>query len=135
MRIRRYGLIAYWLVFVSLTLHAGSNRGFARNRETVPYPWEDVFETCALIGVETAVLYVILRPPTFRRSWRRVFAALLYVSILRVVINKPAALFDLAGYVYVPETFALITFLALFILLVQMIAMWCWRRATQRRRA
>ena len=134
MMIRRYGLTAYWIIFVLLTLHAGRNRRMVRNRETVPYPWEDVFETCALIGVETAVLYVILRPPTFRRSWRRVLAALLYASIL-IVINKPPALFDLAGYVYVPETFALITFLALLILLVQMIAMWCWRRATQRRRA
>jgi hypothetical protein len=134
MRIRRYGLIAYWLVFVLLTLHAGRNRGFVRNRETVPYPWEDVFETCALIGVETAVLYVILRPPTFRRSWRRVLAALLYASIL-IVISKPAAMFDLPGYLYVPRTFALTTFLVLLILLVQMIAMWCWRLAKERRKA
>ena len=111
-----------------------ARRLVARNRETVPDPWEDVFETCALIGVETAVLYVILRPPTFRRSWRRVLAALLYASILWV-INKPPPLFDLAGYVYVPATFALITFLALLIVLVQMISMSCWRLAMGRRRA
>jgi hypothetical protein len=135
MLIRRYGLIAYWIFFVLLTLHAGRDPGHVRNRETVPYPWDDVIETCALIGVETAVLYVILRPPTFRRSWRRVVAALLHTSILRVVINKPRAMFDLAGYVYVPETFALITFLALLVLLVQMIAMRCWRLAMERRPA
>src|SRR6266850_8615697 len=105
-----------------------ARRLVARNRETVPDPWEDVFETCALIGVEIAVLYVILRPPTFRRSWRRVLAALVYASIL-IVISQPAAMFDLAGYVYVPRTFALTTFLVLVILLVQIIAMRCWRFA------
>src|SRR5467141_606283 len=49
--------------------------------------------------------------------------------------QQAASLFDLAGYVYVPATFALITFLALLIVLVQMISMSCWRLAMGRRRA
>ena len=114
MLIRRYGLTAYWIIFVLLTLHAGRNRGMVRSRETVPYPWEDVFETCALIGVETAVLYVFLRPPTFRRSWRRVLAALVLTAGL-VAVEESNWTFDRAGYHYVNWTLAHLTLLGLLV--------------------
>jgi hypothetical protein len=40
----------------------------------VPYPTKDVALLCGAVAVEVAVLLVVLRPGTYRRSWRRALA-------------------------------------------------------------
>jgi hypothetical protein len=127
---RRYFLVVYWLLFAAMAADWGQYPGLVLNRELVPYPWKGVGIMWALLGVEVAVLYAILRPVTFRRSWGRLALALLYAGLL-VAYGVVTFVTDMPGYYYVPTYFAMATMLGLlvFAFLLGLTIWWRRRRA------
>ena len=105
--VRRYGWIAYWLVFVVYTLSAARNPGFVRNPESVPYPWRAALLTCVLLGLETAALNATLRPLSATHSWRRVAGAS-GLALVLALLSLSTAFSDMPGYYYAPGLFALV---------------------------
>jgi hypothetical protein len=109
---RRYFLGAYWLVFVGLAVDWGQYPGYVLNPEQQPYPWKAVALICGLVAVAIAILYAILRPVTFHRSWGRLGFALLYAGAL-FVVGAATFVTDQPGYYYVPAFFSAATLLGL----------------------
>ena len=103
----------YWLVFAVLAVNWGQYPGLIAGTELPPYPWKGVVITCGVLAVETAILYAILRPVTFHRSWWRLGFALLYGGLL-LVVSAFTFVTDMPGYYYVPAYFSAATMLALF---------------------
>ena len=102
----RYGLLLLWLAFGPITANAARDPGFVLNGETVPYPWTTAVATWGILGLETAVVYMILRR---RRGFPIAFTlvALLFAgSVLTTVTDMP-------GYVYVPSRYHLALLLTL----------------------
>jgi hypothetical protein len=90
---RRYGLIIYWAAFAALTVRAGHDPGFAPS--LTAYPWKGVALTVGQLAIAVAILYAILRPRTFRRSWGRLGTAFLFVLVLFAFTLAPT---DMPGY-------------------------------------
>jgi hypothetical protein len=109
---RRYFLVAYWLVFAIWTVNWGKYPGLVLNPELTPYPWKAVGVTCGVLAIEVAILYAILRPVTFDRSWGRLGFALLFGACL-LAFSALTFFTDMPGYYYVPAYFSVITMLAL----------------------
>jgi len=93
--LRRYGLLLVWLAFGVLTANAARNPGFVAHPETAPYPWRAALATWAILGLESAVFYLIARS---RRRLRFAFAlaALLFVGDCFTIVT------DMPGYYYMP---------------------------------
>lgn len=122
---RRVVLPLYWLAWMLETLRAGREPGLLGpniNRSNYPYPWEGVALTCLVLAALTAVLYAILRPMTFARSWGRLGAATAFAFVLAIVSTLSFTT-DGPGYSYVPGKFSLVT-LALLLLGVVTLAIW-----------
>ena len=113
--IRRYGLTFYWLAFAGYTLEAARHPGLVALDAQVPYSWDGVVATWAVLGVATVILHAILRPRTFRRSWGRLAGALGYALVL-TALALVTFVTDMPGYVYVPAYFAAVTLLGLVLL-------------------
>ena len=111
---RRYFLVAYWLVLVTWAANWGKYPGLVVNPELAPYPWKAVGVTCGVLAVEVAILYAILRPVTFDRSWSRLGFALLY-GVCLLTFSAFTFVTDMPGYYYVPAYFSAITVLALLV--------------------
>jgi hypothetical protein len=103
---RRYGWVAYRLVFVALTLDAARSPGFVPHRETVPYPWAPALLTCALLGAQTAALNAVLGPSSANQSWKRVASAST-LALLFAALSVVTMVTDMPGYYYTPGLFAL----------------------------
>jgi len=112
---RRYFLVVYWLVFATWAVNWGKYPGLVVSPELAPYPWKAVGVTCGVLAVEVAILYAILRPVTFDRSWGRLGFALLYGACL-LVFSAFTFVTDMPGYYYVPAYFSAVTVLALVVL-------------------
>jgi hypothetical protein len=112
--VRRYFLAAYWLLFAAFTLYLGQFPGYVQHPELEPYPWVGVLVTWIVLAAEVAILYWILRPVTFSRSWGRLGFALLYVGAL-FVFGAVTFVTDMPGYHYVPAYFSAATLLGLLI--------------------
>ena len=113
--VRRYALVAYWLLFALFTLYAAQHPGLVSDPEAIPYPWRGVVVTWAILAVATGILHAVLRPRSFRGQWSRLGAALLYSSLL-LVFTLVTFVTDMPGYVYVPGYIALVTFVGLLLL-------------------
>jgi hypothetical protein len=124
---RRYFLGAYWLLFVGLAVDWGQYPGYVPNPELQPYPWKAVALSCAFLAVAVAVLYAILRPVTFHRSWGRLGFALLYAAVL-FVVGAATFVTDQPGYYYVPAYFSAATLLGLIVFAVFLGASTLWQR-------
>lgn len=60
-----------------------------------PYPWNDVLSFAAMIAGETGLLYAILRPRSYRRSWARALVATIVFAFLtnywiKLVMHAPS---------------------------------------------
>jgi len=71
------------------------------------YPVWGVVAVSALIGIFIGILYLILRPATYRRSWGRLFAAIAYSGVL-VALGIATLVTDMPGHAYVPAMFAIV---------------------------
>ena len=125
--VRRYFLVLYWLAFVALAVDFGQYPGYVPNPELQPYPWKAVMLTCALLAVAVAILYAILRPVTFHRSWGRLGLALLYAAVL-FVAGAATFVTDQPGYYYVPAYFAAATLLGLVVFAISLGLSSLWQR-------
>lgn len=109
-----------WIVSVLVAFRGGFQPGFVPPPPpgvTSPYPLVGVILVSIVTGIESAFLYLVLRPLRFTWSLLRVgvaFAAFLVLSIL--VIYTFAT--DEPGYAYVPGSFTLVLTFLLFILLI-----------------
>ena len=124
---RRYSLAVYWLAFAALTVDWGQHPGFVAHPELAPYPWNGVAVTLGVLAVEVAILYAILRPVTFHRSWGRLGFALLYAGIL-LVVSAFTFVTDLPGYYYAPAIFSAATMLGLILLTLVLGLSALWQR-------
>jgi hypothetical protein len=71
------------------------------------YPVWGVVAVSTLIGIFIGILYLILRPATYRRSWGRLFAAIAYSGVL-VALGIATLVTDMPGHAYVPAMFAIV---------------------------
>jgi Ca2+/Na+ antiporter len=81
--LKKYWIPGLWLLCVPLYAWAGvSPDQYAEAvLHTHPaYPWGGVLSAIAITAVEALVLYAIIRPKTYLRSWKRSAAALLLFS-------------------------------------------------------
>ena len=115
--VRQYGLLVYWLAFAAYTLVAARHPGLVAPDVQVPYPWDGVLMTWAVLGIATGGLHAILRPRTFRRSWGRLAGAFGYALGL-TVLAVVTFVTDMPGFVYVPAYFAVLTLLGLGVLAI-----------------
>jgi hypothetical protein len=100
-----------WLLSVAAALRGGFQRGL-EPRELIgrpaPYPWLGVSIVSLVTAVELGIIYLILRPPTFRWSVNRAAIAL-GVSVLLSGLHIATTVTDVPGFVYVPAAFSLLT--------------------------
>ena len=124
----RYFLTLYWLFFAALAVYLGQYPGYVLHPELAPYPWEGVLITCIALAIAVAILYAILRPGTFDRSWGRLAIALFYAGLL-LLFGAVTFVTDMPGYYYVPAYFAAMTTLILLVRAFVMGATTLWHRA------
>jgi len=123
---RSYWLGLYWLVFAVYTLYAATYPGYVRNPEAIPYPWLGVFCTWGFLAVLTYVFHIVLKPPAFLQSRKRLALAIAIASGL-VAISVITMVTDQPGYYYVPMQFSFITFLALVVCAIVLAGVALWR--------
>ena len=78
--LNRYWIPGMWLLSIPLYCWAGANPdqyAAAVLRTHPPYPVGSVLACVAITAVESSLLYAIIRPRTYERSWKRCGAALL----------------------------------------------------------
>ncbi|MDR7149564.1 hypothetical protein J2W49_001513 [Hydrogenophaga palleronii] len=126
---RRYCLLLYWLMFALITLYQAQWPGLMLHPERWSYPWRAVAIVWALLAVLVGVLYVILRPETFHRSWGRLAGALVYAAGL-LVVGILSVVTDMPGYYYVPAQFSVVTMAVMLIFAAFQVlsVLWCRRR-------
>ncbi len=131
-KIRRYGLAIYWVAFAAFTAYVARSPGLMIHPEEWTYPWKSVLFIWALLAVLIGLLYLILRPVTYHRSWGRLASALIYAGAL-LVLGMFTVATDMPGHGYVPAIFGLVTFALVVLLCIVQIssALWArWRHAT-----
>jgi hypothetical protein len=101
--------------------------------ELQPYPWKEVGLTCTSMAAEVAILYGILSPVTFNRSWRRLGFALLYAAILFIVGAVVSLKSDQPPYYYVPSYFGAATLLGLTVFAMWLGISTIWHRVRLKR--
>src|SRR5262245_28213554 len=126
---RRYCLLFYWLVFAVFTLYEAQFPGLMLHPEEWRYPWGAVVVVWALLAILVGILYAILRPVSFNRSWGRLLGALTYSAIL-LVLGYFSVVTDMPGYYYVFAQFSIVTMagMLMFAVFQAVSALWRWRR-------
>jgi hypothetical protein len=127
--VRRYCLLVYWLLFAGLTVCEARFPGLVLNPDKWRYPWGAVVAVWTLLAILVGGLYVILRPRTFHRSWRRLIGALAYSAVL-FALGVASIVTDMPGYYYVPAQFAVVTLAGMLILVLVQGLRALWRRRT-----
>ena len=126
---RRYCLLIYWLLFAAFAVHQARYPGLMQHPEEWRYPWGAVGAVWALLAVLVGILYLILRPVTFHRSWGRLTGALAYSAVL-LVLGLLSVVTDMPGYYYVPAQFSVVTMAGMLIFAAFEIVsvLWQWQR-------
>jgi hypothetical protein len=106
--LRNYGLVAYWLAFALYTIYMAQFPGLLRDPSSWRYPWSAVIVVWSLLAVLVAILYFVLRPMTYRRSWGRLAGACAYSAAL-LILGLASVVTDAPGFYYVPAVFSLVT--------------------------
>ena len=94
--LRRYGLVALWVLSVVLIAIGGSRPGEDFGASS-SYPLVAVLILILLTAAETALLFLLLRPMNYCRSWPRTLLALaifrlLAVSLELIITDQPGFL-------------------------------------------
>ena len=133
--LRHAALPGAWLLFVGLALRSGRDPGYWHAFDPeLTYPWRHVLAACALITVELFALTVILRPWSYRRSWRRASFALL-AWLLPTTWELARGGTHQPGYAYANLSFVLLMLPALLLLAIVSFGAARAREAGQRTRA
>lgn len=123
---QRYCLLFYWLVFAALTLYEAQFPGLMLHPEEWRYPWGAVFVVWALLAISVGILYAILRPASFNRSWSRLSGALAYSAIL-LFLGYISVVTDMPGYYYVFAQFSIATMAGMLVITVFQATSALWR--------
>ena len=83
----------------------------------------------ALLAILVGILYAILRPISFNRSWGRLLGALAYSAIL-FLLGYFSVVTDMPGYYYVFAQFSIVTMASMLVFAVFQAgsALWRWGR-------
>ncbi len=101
----RFVLLIVWALSVGFDLIGGTDPGFRPLNSGFQYPWWPVARTCAVVTVESVVLYLVLQRAPFRRRARRAFAAAtLAFGVLAFEMFFQRT--DQAGWTYTNSVFA-----------------------------
>jgi len=98
-KLRRYGLPALWLLSAALVAAGGRTPGYWewRDNPDPPYPLVAVLAACLFTAGETLLLYVLLRPRSYSRNWRRTLLSLgVFVPWFVLASGRT----DMPGYLY-----------------------------------
>ena len=116
-RLFRIGIIpAVFLAFIPYAIAAGRDPGFVLPEDVGPYPIGRVIGVIILLAVESAFLFAMLSPATYRLAeWRRPLKVLGFV--LLAFFFEPMVT-DMPGYVYVNTAFLLTWFVILALLVL-----------------
>jgi hypothetical protein len=121
-----------WLLSVLAIVRGGLNSGLAPYpilsegqsypsplplRELPPYPWATVIIMSIVTAIESAVLYLILRPSKFAWSLTRAGVAFAVFLPLSILGFRTTAV-DVSGDLFAFGVFNLLLFFLLFILLI-----------------
>jgi len=71
----RFLLLIVWALAVGHALIGGTDPGFRPLSTGFEYPWWPVARVCAVVTLESLVLYAVLRRAPFTRRSQRAFAA------------------------------------------------------------
>lgn len=85
--LRKYGLSALWVLSLPLLIWGGFVNPEAVSGDP-SYPFGFVLLFALLTLLETGLLYLILRPNSFRRSWGRVIIALIVFTPISVAARS-----------------------------------------------
>lgn len=110
-RAKLYGMTAYWTLFAGLAVRQAQFPGLVLEPVPQPYPWRGVFLIWAVLAIETALLYLLVRPIAINLPWKRLLALFGYCISL-VMVSALTFVTDMPGHYYVPSMFASLTFLA-----------------------
>jgi len=106
--LRKYGLVAYWLAFALYTTYMAQFPGLVRDPSRWRYPWSALIVVWSLLAVLVGILYLIIRPMTYRRSWGRLAGACAYSAAL-LILGLLSIVTDAPGFYYVPAVFSIVT--------------------------
>jgi len=106
--LRKYGLVAYWFAFALYTTYMAQFPGLMRDPSRWRYPWSAVIVVWSLLAVLVAILYLVLRRMTYRRSWGRLAGACAYSAAL-LILGLSSIVTDAPGFYYVPAVFSIVT--------------------------
>jgi hypothetical protein len=101
------GFITYWVAWCLIAVRGGYVRGAFEESTQWHYPISGVFAVSAFVGILIGILYAILRPTTYSRSWGRLLVALIYSAALVYLAYRTTGT-DQPGYSYIPAMFALV---------------------------
>ena len=133
--LRHAALPGAWLLFVGLAIRSGRDPGYWHAFDPeLAYPWRPVLAACALITAEVVALTLILRPWSYRRSWRRASLALL-AWLLPTTWELAHSETHQPGYAYANLRFVLLMLPALLLLTLVSLAAARAREGMQRTRA
>ena len=127
--IRRYCLLAYWLLFAGVTVHQAQYPGLMLHPEEWEYPWRAVLVLWGLLAILIGGLYLIIRPRTYHHSWGRLVGGLVYAAVL-LTLGMASVVTDMPGYYYVFAQFSLVTMGVMLLFAVIQIVGAVWRRWT-----
>jgi len=113
----RLGFIpAVCLAFMPYAIAAGRDPGFVRPDHVGPYPLGHVAAVIALLAIESAFLFVMLSPTSYRLAdWRRGLKAL---GLVFLALALEPMVTDRPGYVYVNTGFLFTWFVILAVLVL-----------------
>ena len=90
--LRKYGLVGYWFAFALYTTYMAQFPGLMLDPSSWRYPWSAVIVVWSLLAVLVAILYLVLHPMTYRRSWGRLAGACAYSAALLILGLSSTAL-------------------------------------------
>ena len=113
----RMGFIpAVCVAFIPYAIAAGRNPGFVPPDYSGPYPVGPVLAVIILLAVESAFLYAMLRPASYKMGERR--RPLKALGVVFVAFFFEPMVTDMPGYVYVNTAFLFTWFVILAVLVV-----------------
>jgi len=105
---------AAWFFGAANAIRLGFDPGYWAAAGPHPYPFAPTALVLLVISAETGILFALVRPASFYRSWLRLLAVATFVaSALWLDLRLYSGGHDLAGYIYANSAFLLVALLVL----------------------
>ena len=126
----RSSFIAYWAIFALVTLRQARFPGMMADLDEWTYPWGAVLIVWLLLAIFVGLLYGIIRPTSYNRSWRRLVGAIMY-SVGLFVLAALTFFTDMPGYYYVLAAFAVFNLILMLLFAVTQAVSFALRRGRE----